>query len=76
MTMLVSVVLAGFGGVMRGMRGMAVCDMRMVAGLFVIGSLVMVGGGVMMLGGMLVVFGGFVVMIDSLLRHGEPLSEV
>jgi len=26
--------------------------------------------------GMLVVFGGFAVMIDSFLRHGEPLSEI
>jgi hypothetical protein len=55
---------------------MAVGDMRVVPGLFVVASLMMIGGGVVMRGGVLVVFGGFAVMIDSLLRHGEPLSEV
>jgi hypothetical protein len=73
---LVGVVLACFRGVMQGVRGMTVRDMSVVAALFVVASLMMIGGGVMMRGGMLVVFGSFAVVIDSLLRHGEPLSEV
>jgi len=51
-------------------------DMRVVAGLLMVARLMMIGGGVVMSSGMLVVFGGFAVMIDSFLRHGEPLSEI
>lgn len=74
--MLVGVMLACFRGVMQGVRGMTVGYMSVVAAFFVVASLMMVGGGVVMRGGMLVVFGSFPVVIDSLLRHGEPLSEV
>jgi hypothetical protein len=73
---LVGVMLACFRSVMQGMRGMTVRDMSVVAALFVVASLMMVGGGVVVRGGMLVVFGSFAVVIDSQLRHGEPLSEV
>jgi hypothetical protein len=73
---LVGVVLACFPGMMRGVGGMTVRYMSMVAGLLMVARFMMIGGGVVMLGGKLVVFGGFAMMIDSLLRHGEPLSEI
>jgi hypothetical protein len=73
---LIGVVLACFRRVMRGMGGVTVRDMGVVAGLFMVASLMMIGGGVVMRGGMLVVFGSFAVVIDSRLRHGEPLSEI
>jgi hypothetical protein len=75
-SVLVGVVLARFPGVMRRVGGMAVRDMSVVAGFLMVARFMMIGGGVVILSGKLVVFGGFAVMIDSLLRHGEPLSEI
>jgi hypothetical protein len=61
----VGVVLGRFAGMVRGMKPVAVCDMRVVRGLFVIlfgvvlGSLAVVGRS------MLVVFSSFSVMFRS-----------
>jgi hypothetical protein len=46
-------------GVMLGVRLMAMRDMGMVAGLFMISGCVMFGGGAMVFRGMLVMVGGF-----------------
>jgi hypothetical protein len=73
---LVGVELACFRGMMRGMSVVAVRYVSVVAGLLVVTCLVMIGGGMVMGGCVLVVFGGLAVMTDSLLRRGEPLSEI
>jgi hypothetical protein len=75
-SVLVGVMFARFRRVMRGMGGVTVRDMSVVSCLFVVASLMMIGGGVVMRGSVLMVFGSFAVVIDSLLRHGEPLSEI
>jgi hypothetical protein len=64
---LVGVVLAGFRGVIRGVGGMAVRYMSVVAGLLMVARFMVIGGGAVMLGGELVVFRGLTVVIDSLL---------
>jgi hypothetical protein len=59
------VVLAGFVGMVRGVQVMAMRDMRVVPGLFVLGGAMMFGGLTVMLGGGLVVFGRLVVMLGQ-----------
>ena len=62
--------LAGFFGVMLGVRVMAMRDVGMVAGLFMISGGVMFGRCAMMLRGMLVMLGGFQMMFFTFFRHG------
>jgi hypothetical protein len=73
---LVGVELACFRGMVRGMGVVALRYMSVVAGLLVVACLVTIGGGIVMGCCVFVVFGSFAVMIYSLLRHGEPLSEI
>jgi hypothetical protein len=63
-------------GVMTGVGGMAMRDMGMVAGLFVISSGVMLGRCAMVFRSMFVMFGSFQVVLFSLFRHGCSLSEI
>ena len=72
---MLGVMTAGLDVMMLGVAGVAMRAVRVMSRLFVIAGFMMPGGFAVVLGGMLVVFGGFAVMIDSLLRHGEPLSE-
>jgi len=74
----IGVVLGGFTGVVRGVKSMAVRDVRMVGGLFVIpfgmvfGSFAVVSRGVLvMFSSFFVVFGSFVLLHGSFLSHGE-----
>ncbi len=60
------VVLAGLLGVVDGMKMVAVRDMGVVPGLFVIRAAVMFRGLTMVLGGGFVVFGGLLVMVGEL----------
>jgi hypothetical protein len=62
--------LAGFFGVMLGVRVMAMRDVGMVAGFLMISGSVMFGGGAMMFRGVLVMVGSFQVMLFAFLRHG------
>ena len=62
--------LAGFVGVMLGVGVMAMRDMGMVAGLFMISCGVMLGGGAMLFRGMLVMFCGFQMMFFTFFRYG------
>ncbi len=62
--------LARLFGVMLGVCMMAMRDMGMVAGLFMISGSVMLGRGAMMFRGVLVMFGGFQVMLFTFFRHG------
>jgi hypothetical protein len=62
--------LAGFFGVMLGVRVMAMRDVGMVAGLFMIPGGVMFSRGAMMFRGMLVMLGGFQVVFFTFFRHG------
>jgi hypothetical protein len=66
---LVGVVLAGLFGMMRGVQRMAVRDMGMVAGLFMIARLVVPGGFAVMFGGLFVMFGSLTVMLRSWMSH-------
>jgi hypothetical protein len=48
---------------------MAVGHLRLMAGLFMIPCLVVLGGSAMMFGGLLVMLGSFPMMFSALLRH-------
>jgi hypothetical protein len=61
--------LAGFVGVMLGVRVMAMRYMGMVARLFMISRGVMLGRGAMVFRGVLVMLGGFQVVIFTFFRH-------
>ena len=63
------VMLGGFAGVMRRMQSMAVRDMRMVRGRFVISLLVVMSSFAVVLGCMFVVLGGFQMMFGSFVVH-------
>ena len=67
-----SVVLGGLFGVVFGLHMMAVRQVRMVAGLFVIARLVVLRRGQMMLGGMFMMFCCVAVMLGCFFRHGDP----
>jgi len=62
--------LARLFGVILGVRVMAMRDVGMVAGLFMISGGVMFGRGAMMFRGMLVMLGGFQMMFFTFFRHG------
>ena len=62
--------LARLFGVVLGVGMMAMRDMGMVAGFFMISGSVMLGGGAMVFRGMLVMLGGFQVMLFTFFRHG------
>ena len=62
--------LAGFVGVMLGVGVMAMRDMGMVAGLFMISCGVMLGSGAMVFRGMLVMICGFQMVFFTFFRHG------
>jgi hypothetical protein len=63
-------VLAGLARVMLGMSVVAMRDVGMVAGFFVIPGSVVLGRRAMMLRGVLVMLGGFQVMFFAFFRHG------
>jgi hypothetical protein len=74
----VGVMFGGFAGVVRGMKSVAVRDMRVVRSLLVIpfrmmfGSLAVVSRGMLMVfSSFLVVFGSFVMLHGSILSPGE-----
>jgi hypothetical protein len=65
------VTLGGLGGVVLGLRVMAMRQMGMVSRLFVIALFVVLGGSQMVLGGLLMVLRGVAMMIGLFLRHGK-----
>jgi hypothetical protein len=67
LAVIVGVMLAGFFGVMLGVNMMALRDVRVVPGGFMIAALVMIGRRLMVLGGMFVMLSGFAMMLDSFL---------
>lgn len=69
-SMLVSMVFCGLGGVVLRMQMMAVGRVRMMRRLLVVTVLVMFGGSPVMLGRVFVVLRGFVMMIDVVFGHG------
>jgi hypothetical protein len=73
---LVRVMLAGFFGMVNCVGGVAVGYMSVVAGLFMVACFVMLSSGMVMFCRVFMVFRGFAVVVDSLLRHGKPLSRV
>ena len=68
--------LARLFSVMFGVSGMAMRDVGMVPGLFVISGGVMLGRCAMVFRGMLVMFGSFQVVLFPFFRHGCSLSEI
>jgi hypothetical protein len=62
--------LARFLGVVLGMRVMAMRDVGMVAGLFMISCGVVLGSCAMMFRGMLVMICGFQMVFFAFFRHG------
>lgn len=72
---LVGVMLARFLRVVRRVVVMALRDVRVVPGLFMVGVGVMFGRGAMMLRGVFVMFSSFQVMIGDLFGHIGPSLE-
>jgi hypothetical protein len=70
----IGVVLGGFFGVMIRVCAVAVRDVGVVAGLFVISRLMMLGGGAMVLRGVLVMLGCFEVVLVAFCRHVDEPS--
>ena len=70
--------LAGFGAVMRGVRAVTGCAVRMVRGCLVIVVFIVSSSFAMMLGRFLVMVGGVRVMFAGrmLVRHGRSPSDV
>jgi hypothetical protein len=67
MAVIVRVMLASFLRVMLGVDLMPVRHVRVMTGLLVVATFVMLGGRVVMFRGMLVMFSGFAVMFRSFL---------
>ena len=67
---MVSLVFAGLFGMMRGVVEVPFGDVRVVARLFMIASLMVFGGGAMMFGGEFVVLRGLAVTVCCFYRHG------
>jgi hypothetical protein len=63
--------LAGFFGMMSGVDGVPMRDVRVMTGRFVVAFFVMLGGFAVMGGGFLMMFGGFVVMLGTFVGHDE-----
>ena len=59
------VMTAGFGVVMFGVAGVAMCAVGVMRRLFVIAGFMMLGGFAMVLRSMLVMFGRLVVVLDA-----------
>jgi hypothetical protein len=68
---MVSVVLAGFFGMVHGVVEVPFGDVRVVARLFMIASLMVFGGGAMMFGGEVVVFRCLAMMVCCFYGHGK-----
>jgi len=68
---MVSVVFAGFFGMVRRMVEVPFGDVRVVARLFVIAGLMMFGGGTMVFGGEVVVFRCLAMMVSCFYGHGK-----
>jgi hypothetical protein len=64
-----SVVLACLFGVVRGVVEVAFCDMRMMAGLFVIAGLMVFGSCSVMFSGVFVVLRSFAVVLRGVFGH-------
>ena len=68
--MLIRVMFHGFLGVPDGMHGMAVSDVRMVAGRDVVAFIVVASSFAMMLSGIVMMVGGLQVVFNAfVLRH-------
>jgi len=67
------VVFGGLFGVVFGLHMMAVRQVGMVAGLFVIAGLVVLRRRTMVLGGVLMMLRCIAVMFSCCVRHGNPL---
>jgi hypothetical protein len=65
------VMLAGFFGVVRGVVQVALRNMGMMSGLFMIASLMVISGGLVMLCGMFVVLRRSAMMLRGIFGHGE-----
>ena len=72
--MVIGVVLGGFFSVMIRVGAVAVCNVGVVAGLFVISRLVVLGGGAMVFRGMLVMLSCFDVVLVAFCRHVDEPS--
>jgi hypothetical protein len=72
---MLGVVLARLGGVMGGVRGVAVRRVRVMAGFLVGVVLMVLGRFAMVLGGMLMMLGGFAVMLDDLVFGHSALRQ-
>ncbi len=70
MTVLVSVVLAGLFGMMRGVNVMPLRHVGVVTCFVVVAGIVMLRRSFVMRSGMRVVLGSFAVMFRSFFRHG------
>jgi hypothetical protein len=71
---LLGVMLARLGAVMRGMVSMALRGMGVMSSLLVMTAFMMLCSFAVVLGGLLVMLGGLMVMFRSLMRHGfSPL---
>ena len=69
--MVLGVVLARLGAVVRGVLGMPMGAVRVVGGLLVMSALVVLGGLTVMLRGVLVMLGSLVVVIGTLMLVGH-----
>ena len=74
--MVIGGVLTCFVGVMLGVRAVAMRDMGMVPGFFVISGGMMLGRFAMVLRGTLMMFGCLQMVLFAFFRHGLPLSEI
>jgi len=68
--------LGGFFGVVFGLYVMAVGQMRVVSGPFVIARFVVFGGNPVVLGSFFMMLGCLDMMFGGLLRHGNPPSRI
>jgi hypothetical protein len=71
MSVVGGVMLAGFFGVVRSVVQMALRDVGMVPGLFMIAGLMVISGGRVMLCGMFVVLRCFAMMLRGVFGHGN-----
>ena len=78
MAVMLGVVNARLVRMLMGMQLVAMRDMRMVCGLFVVAGFVMVGRFVMMLGGLFMMLGGLAMMFSAFVscRHIHVLREI
>jgi hypothetical protein len=72
---MLGVVLARLGGVVVGVRGVAMRRVRVMTGLLVALVFVMLGRFAMVLGGELMMLGGFAMMLDDLVFGHSALRQ-